>query len=79
MTVGIHFGKILIIAVVAATASCVHPMIKFRKHRLLDPAMDPAKTEGFQSSFKTEPQSWIERGSAEGGGAVGGSCPTCGG
>ncbi len=70
---------ILLVVVLTATTSCVHPLIKFRKQHLLDPSMDVAKTEGFHSSFKAEPQGWVEKGSADSGGAVGGSCPTCGG
>lgn|GEM_PF-2800987 len=66
-------------AALLVATSCVHPMVKFRKQHLLDPSMDVAKTEGFQSSFKAEPQGWVEKGSADSGGAVGGSCPTCGG
>ena len=67
-------GLILILS----STSCVHPLVKFRKQHLLDPTMDPSKTEGFQSSFKNEPQGWTEKGGADSGGAVGGSCPTCG-
>lgn len=59
--------------------SCVHPMIRYQKGRLLDPMMDPAKTEGFERSFRAEVTRWNERGALDQGGAVGGSCPTCGG
>lgn len=60
-------------------SGCVHPRVKYHKAKLLDPMMDPAKTEGFSSSLKGEPSTWNERGSGEVGGALGGSCPTCGG
>jgi hypothetical protein len=60
-------------------AGCIHPMVKFRKAKLLDPRMDPAKTDGFQTTFRQEPMQWNERGSVDVGGALGGSCPTCGG
>jgi hypothetical protein len=61
------------------SAGCVHPMIKYHKAKILDPMMDPAKTEGFQTSFRAEPSRWNERGAGDVGGALGGSCPTCGG
>lgn len=58
--------------------SCVHPKIKYRKAKILDPMMDPAKTNGFYSSFKGEPAQWHERSASSAGGGLGGSCPTCG-
>ena len=61
------------------TTGCIHPLVKFRKAKLLDPMMDPAKTEGFHASFRAEPTVWNERGTGDVGGAIGGSCPTCGG
>lgn len=68
----------IIFTLLLMASSCIHPMIKFRKQRLLDPMMDPAKTEGFQASFRSDPTFTTEHGNAEGSGAVGGSCPTCG-
>ena len=62
-----------------ATIGCVHPKLRFHKKRILDPMMDPAKTEGFHSSMTREPVSLHERGSADVGDSVGGTCPTCGG
>jgi hypothetical protein len=59
--------------------SCIHPKIKFQKAKLLDPMMDPAKTEGFYQSLLNEPASMVEHGTSSVGGAVGAACPTCGG
>jgi hypothetical protein len=64
---------------VPAAVGCVHPRVKYHKAKLLDPMMDPAKTEGFHASFRAEPMTWNERGTADVGGSLGGSCPTCGG
>lgn len=68
-----------LILLLGTTAGCIHPLVKFRKAKLLDPMMDPAKTEGFHASMRAEPSVWNERGTGDVGGAVGGSCPTCGG
>jgi len=65
--------------VLAGLSACIHPKVKFHKQRLLDPMMDPAKTGGFQGAFGSDPQQFSEKGSTETGGALGGSCPTCGG
>ena len=59
-------------------SQCIHPKIKFQKAALLDPMMDPAKTEGFYRSFNNEPFNMVEHGTSDPSGAVGGSCPTCG-
>ena len=70
---------LLAIFVAIALSSCIHPMVRIHKAALLDPTMDPAKTEGMYRSLLAEPQQWLEHGSTDGGGAVGASCPTCGG
>ena len=59
---------------------CISPQkISLNKSRILDPMMDPAKTGGFHSAFRSEPLKNSEHGALGGGGSVGGSCPTCGG
>jgi len=61
-------------------SSCIHPQIKYRKAKLLDAMMDPAKTDGvFTSVLDGEATVGAERGSGEMSGAMGASCPTCGG
>ncbi len=67
------------IALCFVFSGCIHPKVKFHKQRLLDPSMDPAKTGGLHSGFRSDPQQWTEKGSTESGGSLGGSCPTCGG
>lgn len=66
-------------AIATLLGGCVHPKVAFHKAKLLDPMMDPAKTDGLHTAFRAEPQQWNERGGGEVGGALGGSCPTCGG
>ena len=68
---------IFILATIAQ--GCATEQIRFRKARLLDPMMDPAKTTGFHQSMNAEPTLKIEKGSSDIGGNVGASCPTCGG
>ncbi len=71
--------KVAALALLIATLSgCVHPQVKFRKARLLDPMMDPAKTDGLHTTLRNEPGVWNERGTGDVGGSLGGSCPTCG-
>ena len=62
-----------------ALTSCIHPQVAYRKTHLLDPMMDPAKTGGLPQSLLSEPQTWVEHGASDGAGAMGASCPTCGG
>ncbi len=69
----------LLVLTTIALSGCVHPQVKFRKARLLDPTMDPAKTSGFQTSLNNEPTLRVEKGTTDIGGNVGASCPTCGG
>ena len=73
------FSWLLILLTFELLTSCIHPKIKFQKSRLLDPMMDPAKTQGYYRSFFSEPFQMVEHGSGDLGGAMGGSCPTCGG
>lgn len=72
-----NWGFLLFLS--GSLCGCIHPLVKFHKGKLLDPMMDPAKTEGLQASFRSEPSLWNERGTGDVGGAIGGSCPTCGG
>lgn len=69
---------LLAACLLAGLTGCVHPQVKFRKAKLLDPMMDPAKTEGMHTSLRNEPTAWNERGTGDVGGSLGGSCPTCG-
>lgn len=69
----------LLLILTVALGGCIHPLVKFRKAKLLDPMMDPAKTEGLHTAYRAEPTVWNERGTGDVGGAIGGSCPTCGG
>jgi hypothetical protein len=64
----------------ALTNGCVHSKIKYQKAKLLDPTMDPGKTSGLYTNILNgEASSGNERGSTEVSGAIGASCPTCGG
>jgi hypothetical protein len=69
---------LLAVCLLSGFSGCVHPQVKFRKAKLLDPMMDPAKTEGMHTSLRNEPTAWNERGTGDVGGSLGGSCPTCG-
>lgn len=71
--------SLFLLVALLSLSGCVHPMVKFRKARLLDPMMDPAKTEGLHAGFRGEPMRWNERGAGDVGGSLGGTCPTCGG
>lgn len=71
--------SVIMCALCGAMTGCIHEKIKFQKAMLLDPMMDPAKTEGFYRSLLSEPASMVEHGSGTMGEAVGGTCPTCGG
>jgi len=74
-----HINRLAIIAMLLSASACIHPKVNLHKQRLLDPMMDPAKTSGLQTSFHDEPMAGVEKGSVSGSGAVGASCPTCGG
>ncbi len=74
-----NMKTLFIISIMTALlGGCIHPQVKFRKAKLLDPTMDPAKTSGLYSTFRSEPYQQFEKGSVGSGGASGGSCPTCG-
>ena len=62
----------------SALSSCIHPQIKFRKAGLLDPTMDPAKTDAHHSAFSSEATQWNENAQIGSGSSAGASCPTCG-
>lgn len=71
----IGFGLLLLLF-----SGCVSPQkISLNKSRILDPMMDPAKTGGFHSAFRSEPLKGAEHGAVGSNGSLGGSCPTCGG
>ena len=61
----------------SAITACVYPGISLNKGRLLDPAMDPAKTGIMAGSLSSFPNKIYERSSISAGGSGGGSCPTC--
>ena len=69
----------LIIVSVAAplASSCIHPKVGIRKAFLLDPMMDPAQPGSFSETLTGSVQGTYEKAIASGGGASGGSCPTC--
>lgn len=59
---------------------CIHPEVGLRKNRLLDPMMDPARTQTLSSGMLTsEPYAGVEKGASQLGGSLGASCPSCGG
>ncbi len=69
-----------LLAIAIATTGCIHPEVSLRKGRLLDPMMDPAKTQSLASGMTTsEPYTGVEKGASALGGALGASCPSCGG
>lgn len=69
---------LLCLGAALALSACVHPEVPYRKARLLDPMMDPAKTDLLHQSFINEPALWLEKSGGDSGGAMGSSCPTCG-
>jgi hypothetical protein len=56
---------------------CVYPGISLNKGRLLDPTMDPAKTDSLSDWQASWAQSRMERSSITNGGSSGSACPTC--
>lgn len=70
---------ILLVLIVMAplASSCIHPKVGIRKAFLLDPMMDPAQSSSFSETLTGSPQGTYEKAIASGGGASGGSCPTC--
>lgn len=70
----------IIVALATVTTGCIHPEVTLRKSKLLDPMMDPAKTSSLASGMATsEPYAGVEKGASALGGALGASCPSCGG
>ncbi len=62
------------------SAACVHPEVSLRKGKLLDPMMDPAKTGTLATGIAaSEAIVGVEKGASSSGGALGASCPSCGG
>jgi hypothetical protein len=57
--------------------SCVYPGISLNKGHLLDPTMDPAKTDSLSDGVSSWPAPRLERSSIASGGSSGSSCPTC--
>ncbi len=68
----------LLIGVVFVSAACNTTAIRFRKAKLLDATMDPAKTTTAAESQNTEPFGWHERAATGSASSFGSSCPTCG-
>lgn len=58
-------------------AGCVYPGISLNKGRLLDPTMDPAKTDSLSDVQASWAQSRVERSAITSGGSSGSACPTC--
>lgn len=70
-------AKAIMAFVFCILTGCVYPGISLNKGRLLDPAMDPAKTSIMAGSLCSLPYKIYEQASISGGGSSGGSCPTC--
>ncbi len=70
---------ILFLLLIFISASCVNPVVKFRKMQLLDPMMDPSKTAGLSEGRMYSPINEQEKGNASIGSGSSSSCPTCGG
>ncbi len=71
-------GMLVLLAALTLFGSCIHPEVPYKKARLLEPMMDPAKTDLLHQTLINEPSLWLEKGGGDGGGAMGSSCPTCG-
>jgi hypothetical protein len=72
-------ARAFVIASLILLGGCVHPDVPLKKSHLLDPMMDPAKTDTLHRAFLAEPSLWLEKSGADSAGAMGASCPTCGG
>lgn len=57
--------------------ACIHPKVGLRKAALLDPMMDPSQSAGFADTLGGSAHGNFEKAVVSGGGASGGSCPTC--
>jgi hypothetical protein len=68
---------LLLIICFSIFSSCIHPKVGIRKSRLVDPMMDPAGSQGLGDSLPASVQGQFEKAVVGGGGAGGGSCPTC--
>ncbi|SMF44859.1 hypothetical protein [Pseudobacteriovorax antillogorgiicola] len=71
--------KVIMLCVAFTISACNHNNVKYHKARLLDPMMDPEKTDTLMLSLIGESGVWLEKSVEQGAGLVGGSCPTCGG
>jgi hypothetical protein len=69
-------GKLLFFSIVFLT-SCIHPKVGIRKAYLLDPTMDTAQAQPFGELMTGAVHGSFEKAVVGGGGAGGGSCPTC--
>jgi hypothetical protein len=58
-------------------SGCVYPGISLNKGRLLDPTMDPAKTDSLSDSQAAWIRPQMERSAISRGGSSGSACPTC--
>ena len=63
--------------IVSVLSGCVYPGISLNKGRLLDPTMDPAKTDSLSDVQAGWIQPRMERSSISSGGSSGSACPTC--
>jgi hypothetical protein len=66
-----------VVLMIAGLTSCVYPGISLNKGRLLDPTMDPMKTDSLSYSVATWPTPRVERSAISSGGSSGSACPTC--
>jgi len=72
-------SRLILLLILLASVSCIHPKVKFQKSMLLDPLLDPAKDQALLDSVTTEPTRRTEHGNTSGGSGGGATCPTCGG
>jgi hypothetical protein len=73
----LSFSHRILVCSVILFNSCIHPQVGIRKAYLLDPTMDPAQSSDFSETLSGSVQSTYEKAIVSGGGASGGSCPTC--
>jgi hypothetical protein len=70
---------VILAGLFAGLTGCYHNEIAFNRRYLLNPLMDPSKTNNLGSAAVLKTFSAHEIGAAAGTGSSSGTCPTCGG